>query len=143
VPTTRSRSKKVPHVGFHHIAFCARDFDRSLSFYTGVLGFPAKIAWGQKPDRAAMLDTGNSNYIEIFERPNLAPAMADGAILHLALRTDNCDAMLEKVRAAGCTVTSEPKTVEIPSTPGPTPVRIAFFKGPDGELLELMQNELT
>jgi glyoxylase I family protein len=143
VPTTRSRPKNRPQVGFHHIAIRVRDFDRSVGFYTGVLGFPAKVAWGQQPGRAVMLDTGNGNYLEVFERPGQAPATQEGQILHLALRTDHCDTLLERVRAAGCTVTMEPKSVEIPSTPSPTPVHIAFFTGPDGELVELFQNELT
>ena len=37
----------------------------------------------------------------------------------------------------------EPAAIDIPSRPGPTPVRIAFFKGPDGEVIELFQNEVT
>jgi glyoxylase I family protein len=143
VPKTQTPRKKSKQVGFHHIAIRARDFDKSLGFYTGVLGFGPKIAWGDKPGRAVMLDTGNGNYLEIFERPDQAPATQEGAILHLALRTADCDAALERARAAGCPVTMEPKDVLIPSTPGPTPVRIAFFTGPDGEVVELMQNELT
>jgi hypothetical protein len=40
----------------------------------------------------------------------------------------------------------EPKTVEISTTthgPGKVPVRIAFVKGPDGEVIEFFQNDLT
>lgn len=132
--------------GFHHVAIRARDFDKSVSFYTDVLGFTPKIAWKQKPDRAIMLDTGDGNYLEIFERPDQAPPPKDeGAILHLALRTDDTDAMLEKARAAGCHVTTEPRAVDIPDTIADrsVPVRIAFFKGPDGEVVELFQNDLT
>ncbi|GEM_PF-6146594 len=40
-------------------------------------------------------------------------------------------------------VTVEPKDVEIPSRPQPTPVRLAFFEGPDGEVIELFHNETT
>ena len=140
---TQTPRKKSNQVGFHHIAIRARDFDKSLGFYTGVLGFAAKIAWGDKPSRAVMLDTGNGNYLEVFERPDQAPATQEGSILHLALRTASCDALLGRVRAAGCTVTMEPTDIDIPSTPGPTPVRIAFFTGPDGEVVELFQNQLT
>jgi catechol 2,3-dioxygenase-like lactoylglutathione lyase family enzyme len=49
-----------------------RDFDRSVAFYTDVLGFTKKIEWGQKPGRAVMLDTGDGNYFELFERPKPA-----------------------------------------------------------------------
>jgi glyoxylase I family protein len=40
-------------------------------------------------------------------------------------------------------VTIETKTITIPSTPQPTPITIAFFKGPDGEVIELFENQLT
>ncbi len=132
--------------GLHHVAIRARDFDRSVSFYTDVLGFRTKIAWGEPPKRAAMLDTGDGNYLEIFERPEQAPPPdGEGAILHLAIRTADVDAATSRVREFGCEITTEPKDVAIRTTqgPNPTPVRIGFFKGPDGEIVELFQNELT
>lgn len=142
-------SDATPRVtGLHHVAIRARDFDRSVGFYTRVLGFTAKIAWNPPPARAIMLDAGAGDYLEIFERPDQTPPPPDeAAILHLALRTNDTDALLERVRAAGCEVTVEPRTARIantiPSTPSPVPVRLAFFKGPDGEVIELFQNDLT
>lgn len=139
-------NSKLGGGGFHHVAIRARDFDRSVAFYRDVLGCEPKITWGKAPSRAIMLDTGDGNYIEIFERPNQAPPAADEhAILHLALRTSSTDAALKLARDAGCTVTMEAKNVDIPTTfgPHPVPVRIAFFKGPDGEVIELFENALT
>ena len=43
----------------------------------------------------------------------------------------------------GAEVTMEPTNINLQSTPGPTPIRIAFCKGPDGEIIEFFQNELT
>ena len=40
-------------------------------------------------------------------------------------------------------VTVEPKDIVIKSRPQHTPVRLAFFKGPDGEIIELFDNETT
>jgi glyoxylase I family protein len=127
--------------GFHHVALAAADFDRSVQFYTQALGFTTKIAWGQTPARAIMLDCGDGNYFEIFERPNRP--QGDGVLLHIALRSRDTNAAIERARAAGATVTIEPKDVTIPSTPHPTPVRLAFCKGPDGEIIEFFQNEVT
>jgi len=36
----------------------------------------------------------------------------------------------------------ETKDLTIDSSIGPLPVRIAFFKGPDGEIIELFQNSI-
>lgn len=125
--------------GFHHTALRSMDFDASLLFYTEALGLTEKISWGEKPDRAVMLNAGDGNYLEIFERGE--PGVKDEAvIMHFAFRTDDCGAMLEKARAAGAEVTMETKDVTIKSNKGPIEVRIAFFKGPDGEVVELFQN---
>ena len=136
------RNKTIGGGGFHHVAIRAHDFDASVRFYGETLGFQQKIAWGEGDKRAVMMDTGDGNYLEIFAGGTQG-AKAEGAILHFAIRTDDCDAALERARAAGVEVTKEPASLDIPSRPGPTPVRIAFFKGPDGEVIELFQNETT
>ena len=129
--------------GFHHVAIRTRDFDRSVAFYTQVLGFTQRVTWGQAPKRAVMLDVGDGNYLEIFERPSEQWQDSDAAILHLALRCSHCDRVIDKVRAAGMTVTVEPKDFLIEGRPQQVPVRLAFFKGPDGEVVELFQNQVT
>ncbi|MEO7934140.1 MAG: VOC family protein [Chthoniobacterales bacterium] len=126
-------------LGFHHTAIRSADFDRSIAFYTEVLGLQVKITWGAENERAAMIDAGDGNYIEVFER-GAATVPSEATILHFALRTDDCSAMLETVRSAGAEITMEPKEITIASNIGPVPVKIAFFKGPDGEIVELFEN---
>ncbi len=126
--------------GFHHTAIRSSDFDASLRFYTEVLGLAIRITWGEGNNRAAMIDAGDGNYIEIFERP--AFESADNTILHFALRTDDTTAMTEIVRAAGRPITMEPKELNIDSNKGPIPVKISFFTGPDGEVIELFENSI-
>jgi len=127
--------------GFHHVAIRARDFEASVRFYTNALGFTERIQWGDPPKRAIMLDTGDGNYLEIFERPDEPPVDDEAAILHFALRTSDTDAALRRARDAGCEVTMEPKSLDIPARQGPVPVRIAFCHGPDGEVIEFFQNQ--
>ena len=128
--------------GFHHIAIRSHDYDASLRFYTQGLGFVPQITWGEGDKRAVMLDTGDGNYLELFAGGTDEPR-PEGTIIHFALRTTDCDAALQKAVAAGALVTMEPKSIDIPSKPHMTPVRIAFCQGPAGEVIEFFQNELT
>lgn len=134
-------NKTIGGGGFHHVAIRVRDFDATLRFYTDGLGFREKIRWGQGDKLAAMLDTGDGNYLEVFAGGTGVPR-PEGTILHFALRTDNCDAAVEKARAAGGVITTEPVDVTIDGTPHTVPLRLAFCKGPDGEVIEFFQNQI-
>jgi len=125
--------------GFHHVAIRAADFDATLKFYGDALGMRPTLAWGKRGERAVMLDTGDGSCLEIFERPGQRPAADDVALVHFALRTSDCGAAVERVRQAGYKVTMEPTDIDIPTSPNPTPVRIAFCKGPDDILVEFFQ----
>lgn len=121
--------------GFHHVAMRTADMEASVRFYTEALGFTPRITWRDGGQHAVMLDTGDGACLEIFSGGSGRPA-GEGAILHFALRTADVDAAIERARAAGAEVTMEPQDLDIPSDP-PTPVRIAFCKGPDSEIIEL------
>lgn len=125
--------------GFHHVAMKVKDFDATIRFYTEVLGFTKAISWGEETKRGVMLDAGDGACLEIFESLDEMPR-PEGAFCHLALRTSKCDEVLERVRAAGMQVTIEAKDILLNSDP-PTPARIAFFKGLNGEVIELFQNK--
>lgn len=128
--------------GIHHVAIRVPDFDAAATFYTEALGLEQVLEWGEGAKRSALFDSGRGNYVEIFaggadaEKP-------DGHWLHLAFRTDDCDAAMERARAAGAEVTMEPRDVPIQSRPQATTFRIAFCKGPAGETIEFFQNDLT
>lgn len=124
--------------GFHHVAMTVNDFEVSVKFYTEVLGFKRTISWGEGDKRAIMLDSGDGSCLEIFAGGD-GDKRPEGTFKHLALRTADCRAVFERVKALGMEITVEPKDVELQSNP-PTPVTIAFFKGPDGEIIELFEN---
>lgn len=132
----------IPGCGFHHVAIRTADWPATLQFW-GSLGFTPAIEWGEAPRRACMLDSGDGNYLEVFERDPIPGGPSDdrAAILHFCFRTGDLDESLEKARAAGAEVTMEPKDVTIRGAQE-VPVRIAFFKGPNGEICELFQNEV-
>lgn len=130
--------------GFHHVCVKTRDWDRTMAFYRDLLGCREKITWRAAPQRAAMLDTGDGNYMEVFE--DLAYVGAtNGAVFHFAFRTNCLDEAAARVRAAGYRITIEPKDATIATTngAGPVPVRLFFCEGPNGESVEFFQNTLT
>lgn len=122
--------------GIHHISMYVKDLDTSVKFYCEVMGFKEALTWMKDNDRAIILDSGDGSFFELFE--SVGGNNQTGAIRHVALRTLNCGSVIEKVRAAGYEITMEPRDVILSSNP-PTPIRIAFFKGPDGESVELFQ----
>lgn len=132
---------KIGGGGFHHISMHVRDLEATIKFYTQGLGFTSALTWGPENRRTVLLDTGDGNYLEVTqgEAEGFNPA---GLVRHFALRTTDCDKAIEAARAAGAKVTVEPRDVELSSVP-PTPIRIAFCQGPDGELIEFFQNERT
>ena len=124
--------------GIHHIALKARgieEFNKTLDFYCGILGMPVVRRWGEGEKQAVMVDTG-AGLLELFSTAEDELGM--GALRHLAFCTPDPDACIEAVRAAGYTVTMEPKDIVIGSNP-PYPARIAFCIGPVGEEVEFFK----
>lgn len=142
MPERTSTNRVLSQGGFHHIALRARDFDRSLAFYVDGLGFTLAHRWGEGPGRIALLDLGDGNYLELFAaKPGQLPDDPPPAwpFFHLALRSINVDADIERVRALGCPITVEPKSVDVGDPP--KTIRVGFFLGPDGETLEFFYND--
>jgi len=129
--------------GIHHVAMKVADFDRTVYFYAA-LGMTVEMAWGEKgpagDTRAAMLGCGRGNHLEIFAG-GPAGGRPEGQWMHVALETADCDAAWRQALAAGARPQSEkPFEAEIKQKDAPAvKVRIAFFHGPDGEVVEFFQ----
>jgi catechol 2,3-dioxygenase-like lactoylglutathione lyase family enzyme len=63
----------IPGCGYHHVALRANDFEATLRFYIEGLGCRLAYQWGEGDRRAAMLDTGDGNYVEVFAGGTRAP----------------------------------------------------------------------
>ena len=134
-------NRKIKGCGFHHVSMSVKDLDKSRKFYSEGLGFIERFSWGKNPKRTILMDTGDGNYFEISQGdPN--HSYAEGVFRHLALRVDECKVAIELARNAGAEITVEPRDVTLSSDP-PMQIRIAFFKGPDGELIELFEDDQT
>ena len=122
--------------GVHHICLktAGRDmWEKTVSFYTQVLGCPLVRSWGEGGGSWAMLDLGNC-LLEVFA--DAAAPLSPGVHRHVAFRTDDVDGAVELARQAGCAVTMEPTDKTLG---GNYPVRIAFCLGPAGESIEFFQ----
>ena len=150
MPTTGTNAT-IHGGGFHHIALRVYDFDASLKFYIDGLGFKRTYGWGKDgradgegDSRAAMLDTGDGNYLEVFaggKRKHGEPA-PDGPFFHIALRSASVPAAFERAVAAGGVPTVEPKKVVPPHADEPAKTfHVAFVLGPDGESVEFFDND--
>lgn len=129
----------IPGSGMHHIAVQARDWEESLKFYRDMLGMPIVAEFGSPERKIVLLDMGDGSHIELFQPTATTPQPGSDApndpLFHLALATTDTRAATERVRAAGYEITVEPKDVQL-NTINAT---IAFFKGPNGEVIEFFE----
>ncbi len=119
--------RKIEHVGIQ-----VRDLDRSLKFYTDVLGLTLRRRVRlNDTTELAFLPLGDSE-IELICKSTEYTFAKEGIVHHLTFRVDDVAAALEHLRNNGVQLIHEqPLFLENLGT------RIAFFWGPDGEKLEL------
>lgn len=119
--------------GVHHIAVkpTAEKYQRTVDFYTKLLGMEVKKSWGDPERPCLMVSCGDNTCMEILGSDSEIPA--GGPLAHIAFATDKVDEIIEKVRAAGYQVTNEPMDGSL----GGMDIRIAFFYGPTNEHIEL------
>jgi lactoylglutathione lyase len=121
-----------------HTMLRVGDLQRSIDFYTGVLGMKllrttdrpeqkytlAFVGYGANPEHAELELTYNYG-VEKYEQGT--------AFGHLAIGVEDAYAACDRIRASGGTITREPGPVK-----GGTTV-IAFVQDPDGYKIELIQ----
>lgn len=118
-------------VGTHHVALVTPNFERMRQFYVDQLGLPVVGAF--RGHSIIFIDAGNTA-IELIERTAGSAGQA-GGWAHFAFEVEDVDAVYADLRTAGIAFHITPK--DFPAE-GPS-VRIAFFKDPDGNEIELVQ----
>lgn len=112
----------------HHIALRTPDFARAKAFYTEVLGLNVAA---EMPGRdCVFIDIGGTT-IELTGAADQVPGAA-GAFAHLAFEVDDIDATFEELKGKGVEFFIEPRDAGV--------MRIAFFRDPDGNPLELFKS---
>ena len=137
--SSTSKTTVVKSCGVHHITIQTRDWEASLRLYQDILGMRVVAEWGPQERRMKLLDVGDGSHIELIGPTSSSPAVgspaANDPLVHLALAAVDAAASLERVRQAGFEVTMEPKAVTL----GDLEARVAFFRGPNGEVIEFFQ----
>lgn len=120
--------------GIHHVALKPQkeQFQKVMEFYTEILGLEVVRRWGDAQYPCTMISTGDNSCIEVLPVLEGEALPAEGKFAHLALATDDVDACIERIRAAGYPVTIEPKDVTLADLSA----RIAFCTGACGETVE-------
>jgi glyoxylase I family protein len=117
--------------GTHHVALCTPHFATLRSFYVDTLGLAVV---GGFPGRTILFLDAGSTTIELIERNEPTHPTRQG-FTHVAFQVADIDRAVDELTAKGITFHVLPK-----SFPEHQPsVRIAFFKDPDGNELELVQ----
>jgi catechol 2,3-dioxygenase-like lactoylglutathione lyase family enzyme len=144
-----------------HINIVVADLARAVQFYTGVLGFvQTKEAWlegawidrivglnGVKARAAYVVAPAGEPRIELlcYENPRGAGVPDNSrpntlGLRHVALRVDDMAGTMDRLRAAGVTLFSEP--VHVPAgvvRHDAGEKTLVYFLDPDGVILELAE----
>lgn len=122
-----------------HIGIMVKDMDRSVQFYSEVLGMQLKgrERLGDGAELAFLGYPGTDNILlELISRWR-DDLPAKGNVDHIAFTVTDIDAEVERLKSLGVEMIDN-QAKNAPICGG---VKIAFFYGPDGERLELFQYE--
>ncbi len=123
--------KKLPWKGLHHVAIFTRDMEKSLRFYSEVLGFRVTERFYDEGEKAeiAFLDVGNT-LLEIIA-PSSGEGWSHSPSFHIALQVEDVDRTFAELQAKGV-----PVILPLTETHG---FRYAYFTGPMQEILEIVE----
>ena len=117
-------------LGLRHVALNVRDVQRSIEFYSKVLGM--KLEWMPDEDNA-YLTSGQDNLALHKLPPGVEPGKIQ-TIHHIGFvvrRPEDVDRWAEQIRRHGLSLAQEPKTHR-------DGARSFYFHDPDGLLIQLI-----
>ncbi len=125
---------------YDHVHLRSPDPDATAAYYERMFGATViKSVMSNGLPRTDMNLGGVMFFIAQVPRDAALSGKAEGSYVgldHMGLRVRNIDAVCAELRAKGAEFTVEPKTIR----PG---VRIAFVKGPQNVLIELLDRDAT
>jgi catechol 2,3-dioxygenase-like lactoylglutathione lyase family enzyme len=123
--------------GVHHMALICSDVERTILFFDGLLGFPLIEVFENRDYPGSthfFFDIGNGNCLAYFDLPGLelgpyAEVLGGHHHLAISMEPDQWQAARHRLDTAG---------VEYAHVDGSS----LYFRGPDGERLELISDPL-
>jgi catechol 2,3-dioxygenase-like lactoylglutathione lyase family enzyme len=123
--------------GVHHVALISSDVERTVQFFQGVLGFPLIEMFENRDYEGSthfFFDIGNGNTLAYFDLPglDLGPYQEVLAGLHhlaISVERPTWERLKERL---------EQEHIETAHVDGSS----LYFRGPDGERLELISDPL-
>ncbi len=139
----------APSPRFNHVMLVVSNLDSSIAFYTTAFDLPvaqritelrvtdAQGVQSVRPVKMALLKFPGQDFVlELAERAAPPPAGPPPYYQHLGVDVRDIAAAAERVRQAGG---RDPSAIQTVSTSSGTVAKNMFFRGPSGELVELMQ----
>jgi len=120
--------------GIDHVALVTTDVHRAARFYTELLGFREVQRLETSHSGTIIFLTLGDTLLELFGggAPRRDRDSNPVGLRHLCLSVDDIDVEYERLRALDVPFDMEPRSVE-------AGLRIAFFRDPDDNPVELMQ----
>lgn len=121
---------------FHHVHLLCRDLEKTVGFFRDILGASLVAYKKFGPADGATIDL-NGTTINLRVATDAETVAGDSSLLtygyhHICIQTDDIDAGYAELSSKG---------IEFISTPTDIPdARIAFFKGPDNIVIEMLQS---
>lgn len=116
-----------------HIGIVVKDMDKSLEFYTTVLGCALEESYQDERIHLAFIKAGQQTIELIQHQEDSVKVRGAGIVDHIAFAVTDIAAEMDKLRQHNVTLLfDQPKVV--------SGKKILFFSGPDDERLEFVQN---
>jgi lactoylglutathione lyase len=118
-----------------HVGIKVKNMDESLAFYQNILGLELR-------NREWLTDSVELAFLYFPDQPSVEIELVygggsvdnEGIVNHLAFTVENIKAELLRLKQAGIQLVDEEPRSILNDT-----VKIAFFQGPNGEKLELVE----
>ena len=133
-----------------HVALKVKDIDRSMAFYSGVMGFPEMLRLHHDDGSLFLiyLRVTDEQYVELFPNAHSdhAPGIDANGVHHFCLTVEKLEPFIEAVASRGAQFSAWQKDgsglAKVPTAQisnGLDGNRQAWLEDPDGNRIELME----